>query len=357
MATARPFFLAGLRGIAARSLRIGVALSGIFLPLTGIAGGLVDVIEYKNAVLDHYFITANAAEIDALDHGAQGGAWKRTGVSFIAWQIGEPPPGGSQTIDIPPDFMATCRFFGTDRYRVDGSRIGPNSHFYTAIPSECEYVKTAWPALADDGHTYPAWTSEGIAFYIPLPKANSCAIGTTPIYRLYNNGAGGSANHRISPTFVGMPLQGPGAWINEGLVMCAPQRAPLYETEVNNTLAQANPAPFTGEIRGQLSSINDVDWYAFDLTSPDQIASASFSILGSSSGMWGVTWYGPTIDHGTTLMTLSGRNLTAEKFDYTFPAFRLGRYYLKVAPVENAPPFLFDTATYVMRTSLAPFVP
>ncbi len=203
-----------------------VALAGVSLPLAVHAGTWVNVIEYKNASLDHYFITAAPAEIDALDRGAHGGAWKRTGVSFIAWQIGEPPPGGQQQDPIPDDFMATCRFFGTDRYRPDGSRIGPNSHFFTAIPSECDYVKTAWPAMANDGNIYPAWSLEGIAFYIPVPGAEGCAAGTRPIHRMYNNGAGGSANHRISPTLEGMNLEGPNAWVYEGVVMCAPNPAP-----------------------------------------------------------------------------------------------------------------------------------
>lgn len=343
------------RGVATQFRQLRVALVGLFLPLAGTAGTLVDVIEYRNAALDHYFMTAEPAEIDALDRGAQGGAWKRTGGRTIAWSIGEPPPGGQQGL-VPAGYMATCRFFGTDRYRLDGSRIGPNSHFYTAIPSECEYVKTAWPSVADDGKTYSAWTFESIAFYIPLPGPNGCTAGTTPLYRLYNNAAGGQPNHRITATFDDMNV-GPGGWVNEGVVMCAPQRAPVYESEPNNALEQGDYASFSGELRGQLSSITDVDWYVFDNTSPDQIVSVTFSILGTSSGMWGVTWYGPTVDYGTTLMTMSGRNQVAERFDYTFPAFRLGRYYLKIAPVENAPPFLFDTSTYSLRLTIAPYMP
>ena len=43
---------------------------------------VVDVVEYYNATLDHYFITADPAEIALLDGGGLGGAWQRTGESF-----------------------------------------------------------------------------------------------------------------------------------------------------------------------------------------------------------------------------------------------------------------------------------
>ena len=51
--------------------------------------------------------------------------------------------------------------------------MGPNSHFYTADPAECAKVKTL-----------PAWTFEGIAFYIPLPANGDCG-GNWPVYRSY----------------------------------------------------------------------------------------------------------------------------------------------------------------------------
>ena len=77
--------------------------------------------------LDHYFISADPAEIAVLDGGAFGGAWKRTGSTFPAWDVN----------GAPGNTVPVCRFFGTDQYRANGSRIGPNSHFYTADPAEC----------------------------------------------------------------------------------------------------------------------------------------------------------------------------------------------------------------------------
>ena len=49
---------------------------------------VIPVIEYFNAGLGHYFVTADAAEQLALDGGAYGGAWTRTGNSFEAWSTG-----------------------------------------------------------------------------------------------------------------------------------------------------------------------------------------------------------------------------------------------------------------------------
>ena len=52
---------------------------------------VVTVVEYYNAALRHFFITANPAEIANLDGGAFGGAWKRTGQTFGAWAMAGRP--------------------------------------------------------------------------------------------------------------------------------------------------------------------------------------------------------------------------------------------------------------------------
>lgn len=174
------------------------------------ADGTVTVVEYYNAALDHYFITADSAEISLLDGGAYGGAWKRTGNTFPAWGTGTAPAGTVQV----------CRFSGTDQYRPDGSRIGPNSHFYAADPDECSFVRTAWQSVANDGRAYPAWAFEGMAFAVKLPVGGVCPIDTQPLYRTYNDGARGNPNHRYSTnaaTLRAMP-----GWVFEDVVMCLP---------------------------------------------------------------------------------------------------------------------------------------
>ena len=54
------------------------------------------VIEYYNAALDHYFISASQPDLDALDSGRISG-WKRTGHSFPAW-IPRPAARASNSI-------------------------------------------------------------------------------------------------------------------------------------------------------------------------------------------------------------------------------------------------------------------
>ncbi len=178
------------------------------------AGGAIEVVEFYNAGLQHYFISADPAETAVLDGGAFGGAWKRTGNVFSAWDIAGAPPGTA----------AVCRFFGTDRYRANGSRIGANSHFYTADPDECAFVKSAFQSVANDGKAYPAWTFEANAFAVKLAVGGICPTGTQSLYRSYNNGALGDPNHRYSTN--AEMLQIMASWVFEGLVMCVPQVPP-----------------------------------------------------------------------------------------------------------------------------------
>jgi hypothetical protein len=126
-------------------------------------------VEYYNAEWGFYFLTAFPEEIAALDGGAFGGAWQRTGETFNVWPL---PIAGS---------AATCRFFT--------AIFAPRStHFYTPYVAECSAVKAS-----------QAWSDEGIAFYIaPIDANGLCPPGTVILYRLYNNGLGGAPNHRYT---------------------------------------------------------------------------------------------------------------------------------------------------------------
>jgi len=177
--------------------------------MTSVAGGMDDVeridymapspvpgpiqaliVEYYNPTLDHYFITAEPAEMAMLDAGVVVPGWRRTGLAFKG------RPAGS------PFGLAACRFFGTPG-------LGPNSHFYTTDAVECAKVK------AD-----PFWTYEGIAFNAQPPAAGDCFSDRIPVVRLYNNGTGGQANHRYTTSrSEGAAMQANG-WIVEGPVFC-----------------------------------------------------------------------------------------------------------------------------------------
>ena len=149
------------------------------------------VVEYRNDALDHYFVTAEPAEMAMLDAGTLVPGWQRTGLAFMA------RPAGS------PLGIAACRFFGTPS-------LGPNSHFYTIDAAECAKVK------AD-----PVWTYEGLAFNAQAPETGDCANDRIPVLRLYNNGMGGQANHRFTTSRSEARALGAAGWIVEGTVFCA----------------------------------------------------------------------------------------------------------------------------------------
>jgi len=156
----------------------------------GTPGVVVDTIEYYNAGLDHYFITAFPDEAADLDAGGQVQGWMRTGFAFKSWKAGTGPGNDA------------CRFFGTPGR-------GPNSHFYTINASECEKVRNN-----------PDWTFEAIAFRAVEPLANGCASGYATVTRLYNRGMGGQANHRYLADSREIDRTVARGWQVEGPVFC-----------------------------------------------------------------------------------------------------------------------------------------
>jgi len=144
-------------------------------------------VEYYYADWDYYFITSFPDEQAVLDGGAFGGVWKRTGETFPVWTQGSA---------ISP---AVCRFFSTN--------FAPkSSHFYTPISTECQTVKTN-----------PDWQFEAVSFFLELTDANgNCAAGTTPLYRLYNNGMGGAPNHRFTTNRAVVQTMIGQGWVPEG---------------------------------------------------------------------------------------------------------------------------------------------
>jgi serine protease len=155
---------------------------------------VVDVVEFYNQSLGHYFMTASRPEMENIDKGLAGPGWSRTGFSFRASAVtGEP-------LVADP----VCRFYGTPG-------VGPNSHFFSVFAGECAHVQS----------TDPGWTFEGWAFSVSLPQGGLCSPGYRPVYRLYNRRAAqNDSNHRylVDPfEYVAMQQRG---WQPEGVVMC-----------------------------------------------------------------------------------------------------------------------------------------
>lgn len=148
----------------AGGVNFGTYLAVIALP----APPPVAVIEYYNAVLDHYFISALAADIAALDSGQLKG-WARTGLTFNAYLAAA---AGTSPV---------CRFYLPP--------ANGDSHFLSASPAEC----------ADVGRKFPSFVFEASdVMYIALPDlaTGACAGGLVPVYRLWN--ARADSNHRYT---------------------------------------------------------------------------------------------------------------------------------------------------------------
>lgn len=155
--------------------------------------------EFFNTGLNHYFITADAAESRDVETGGAGPGWSAAAAIGRVWDLA---PGASLT--------PVCRFYGNPALGLDGLRIGPNSHFYTADADECAAVK-------ED----PGWIFEGIVFQAVPSTQGACPQPLLPLLRSYNGRfREKDSNHRYStsPAIVAqMSAQG---WISEGVVFC-----------------------------------------------------------------------------------------------------------------------------------------
>lgn len=163
----------------------------------------VQVIEYQLSAGGGFFLTADGGEIAALDSGRIAG-WARTGEAFRAYAPDAP---------LRADMAPVCRFYGW-------SDLGRPSHFFSADADECRVVAT-W--LADE------WLLESPnAFIVALPGGNdgSCAPGTLPVYRLYNNDRR-AVDHRYTTSSSIQAQMVAAGWVAEGfgptaVTMCVP---------------------------------------------------------------------------------------------------------------------------------------
>ena len=163
------------------------------------------VVEYYDAGLDDYFITADAAEIQGLDNGVHPG-WVRTGLTFLAY---------SDAAAAPVSVQPVCRFYVLPQ---EG-----DSHFYSADPSECAATAARFAGT---------WQEESAAlFYIQVPNqgtGGACPANTRPVFRFLNN-ANGLHHRYTSEVDVRDSIISDGGWTQEGYgappaasVMCSP---------------------------------------------------------------------------------------------------------------------------------------
>jgi hypothetical protein len=161
------------------------------------ASNVVDVIEFYNATLDHYFITWTPAEIANLDAGNTPTRWTRTGYSFKAFSAGQ---AGASDV---------CRYYIPP---ADGS-----SHFFGRGPAECSASLQAHPDFVVESQNY---------MQIYLPTNGVCPPNSVAIHRLFDNRA--DANHRYTADSSVLAQMIARGWVAEGdgpnlVAMCAPQ--------------------------------------------------------------------------------------------------------------------------------------
>ena len=179
----------------ARLATVAIRGTGV-APTPATAPPAVDVVEFYNAPLNHYFLTANPDEAAAIDRGAVGPNWVRTGLGFRAYAAGTT---GGNAVDV-------CRFFGTPG-------VGPSSHFFTGNAAECAAVRAN-----------PYWLDEGVAFRAIVPVAGTCPAGSAPALRFFwPGGVVLASRHRYTSdaaTIAALRAAAP-AWIEEGPVFCS----------------------------------------------------------------------------------------------------------------------------------------
>ncbi len=166
--------------------------------------------EFVNDFSGHYVLIRDPAERAAIDAGAAGPGWRRTGYSF---QVREP---GTEVVD-----GNVCRFYAP----------GVNSHFHTGFAAECNYLR--------DNAT--GWIFEKFDFSAPLAHG-SCEFMMTPVHRLYNNRHSvGDPNHRYAADPEVRAEMLARGWTDEGIAFCTP--AALREPAKSFTIVSGKLAP------------------------------------------------------------------------------------------------------------------
>jgi len=190
----------GISGLCGSGLLdASLALQSTIPGLAMAPPGTVAVIEYYRPDRDHYFLSADPAEIGFVDLVLQG-TWQRTGELFYAW---------TDPVLAPIGAVPVCRFYG-------GGLI--DSHYFTANAAECQFIIQHYPGI---------WNLElPAAFYVlPTDVNGACAAGTLPVYRFFDNRQDANQRHTIDLSVRRAMLNR--AWVPSGygpnnVIFCTP---------------------------------------------------------------------------------------------------------------------------------------
>lgn len=161
-----------------------------------------DVVEFYNASLDHYFMSAEVQEIHDLDFGYHKG-WTRTGLGFKAY----PRNFGNAAVArlyIPPP-------------------LG-DSHFFTSDDAELKQIEAK---MLDDPN-YQGYVVEArqvFRVFRPDPLTGACRANSAPMFRLWNQRS--DSNHRYTTSNAMRLEMIARGYVPEGIgsppvVMCVP---------------------------------------------------------------------------------------------------------------------------------------
>lgn len=153
--------------------RVALAIMAIPQPSTPAPPIRVQVIEFYNDHLDHYFVTANPNEIANLENEGYS-EWVRTGQTFDAYAVGSSGRTGRRPV---------CRAYGQPQARLD-------SHFFSASVDEC------FATLAEFNGAWTLEASEVFAMDLPDASTGACPDNGVPIYRTWNRRV--DSNHRYT---------------------------------------------------------------------------------------------------------------------------------------------------------------
>lgn len=198
--------------LASGSSRLGPETTRMTVYAAGVQGvlklelpdkpGVTYAVEYWNEHLQHYFLTADAAEQSLLDSHYFSG-WIRTGQSFEVFPPATQPTSGASPV---------CRYYGRPERGLD-------THFYSASPAECQAVRDLF------GDDWILESTSAFAVHLPDTASGQCPVGTAPVYRVLNGRA--DVNHRYTTSqALRADMIGKG-WIPEGygpvgVAMCSP---------------------------------------------------------------------------------------------------------------------------------------
>ncbi len=169
-------------------------------------GAKTSMVEYLYGSLGYYFLTSRANEIALLDTVP---AFTRTGQSipvFVNRAAGTQP-------------ITRFRF---DKIALNGGRDG---HFYTLVDAEISALNSLNPTNTP-GPKLPF--SEGTDSYAYLPVVEgvggSCAVGLTPVLRVFRGGAKfpDDPNHRFTTSQAIYDEFVAKGWDGEGVKFCVP---------------------------------------------------------------------------------------------------------------------------------------